>query len=271
MTEAIADGRGGWVGMTKAKDLAQLLWDQAGDISANLTNYSQPQVYDQLRRLVGLNGYRDSEVLATRNTFPEGNSTRRSQDETVICSRYEPGINRSKEFRDAAGILHLSNEAELAVVFRISEDQLNFSDLDVPVLEVKLGDKYLYMRIADLWSQPGVLGAVPVGIDIFGPGWGSIVGPFCDLSQSEQEQAEAEQGGGQVFQSPPEAPQSTPEFFETPDIPEETPIPTPSKGNPAEHQLDENGQPKPAIEAPPEGGENSEESNEEMDDKLTDY
>jgi len=271
--DLVGGGRYVWVASNedgtfpKARVSAKVLWNQAGDVLKNILERELedseivPVYWGLVSQLMGLNGFKDSEILSTRNTYPGDawDGVRGHQREDEVCSRYEPDIKRGQEYIDADGVLHLSNEARFAFVFALSDKVIEVDDEpDRRLAIVKIEDKksgntwYLHARVIDLWSQPDDLGLVPTDAISEGRGWGSQVLPSCGAAEVVQEQlasatAAATLGATQVPHDTEEPPEKTevpptPTIVVTipanptataPFVPSPTPpIPTPAPTNP---------------------------------------
>lgn len=198
-TNSIAeDGRYVWAAsgedgnLPRAKDSAQVLWYQAEDVLKNLLGKDPSEaeigrVYENLfTQLMRFKGWRDSEILVTRNTYPgEAGDKRINQPENEICSRYEPSVKRGQEYIDKNGVLHLSNEAKFAFIFALSDKVIEVDDVPddrmavVQIKDVNGKTWYLHARVFDLSSQPDDLGPTPEGAISESRGWGSQVLPMC--------------------------------------------------------------------------------------------
>ncbi|KKR38809.1 MAG: hypothetical protein UT72_C0017G0002 [Candidatus Woesebacteria bacterium GW2011_GWB1_40_101] len=171
--DLVGGGRYVWVASNedgtfpKARVSAKVLWNQAGDVLKNILERELedseivPVYWGLVSQLMGLNGFKDSEILSTRNTYPGDawDGVRGHQREDEVCSRYEPDIKRGQEYIDADGVLHLSNEARFAFVFALSDKVIEVDDEpDRRLAIVKIEDKksgntwYLHARVIDLWS-----------------------------------------------------------------------------------------------------------------------
>ena len=198
-----SDGRYVWVAseengdLPMAKDSARVLWFQSKDVLTSLlgkgpSDFQVGKVYQELfTQLMGLKGWRDSEILYTRNTYPGASpdGTRVHQAEGEVCSRYEPDIARGQEYKDQDGILHLSNEARFAFIFALSDKVIEVNDKPndrmavVKIVDAEGKIWYLQARVFDLWSQPNDLGYIPKDAISEGRGWGAQVLPMCGLGE----------------------------------------------------------------------------------------
>ncbi len=187
--------------LPKAKDSADMLWSQTTDVLKNAWGREPSErevgaVYQTLfNQLMGFKGFRDSETIVTRNTFPAtvASIERSEQQELEICSMYTKDVLRGFEYltTDSEGrtILVLSNNARFVFVFAIASFRIPVDDQpDDRLAIVNIQDKegqtwYWQVRVFDVWSQPQALGTIPerTTAEDWQRGWGSQVLPYCGL------------------------------------------------------------------------------------------
>ncbi len=212
----------------KAKNFQQVLLDQSKDILQNL-GFAAPSkkqidtLYNGLQSQLPRPSDQDASVLLARNTYLKVGSfkNRKDQPEAEVCSIYTNGIKRGEEKFDSQGNLLLSNEADLPIIFALTDKPIKVDDPQ-RLARAEVRDKdgnihYLQARVFDLWSQPSVLGQTPE--DAKEKGWGSQVLTHCFVSKKEQKPTSTP---GQPPKEQPQPPQQSPKT----EVPPTSPPPT---------------------------------------------
>ena len=266
-------------------ELADVLYEQAHDIERNIlggepTSRQVDVRYDALKLALGIGfkSRRDSSQVYTRVTYPLANGySRVDQPETNTCAIYRHHVGRDGvhwEYVNGEARLILDSNALIEVPFVLDSQPtkpqnpafwVGNNRIQMPNTESVV----VSWGVVDTYSQPKeeVLGLIPeVGWDDkgYGPSWG----PNCGLvaPRATDTQAPGQAGGGQQGE---QATQPAPPSGETPGA---TPGSTPSasetpseKSNPPEHQINpDTGEVEPNSQVPPEGGDNSADANQDV-------
>lgn len=187
------------------------------------------RIYDAAN--YGFVGTHDSTTVTNSTTYRgtidaefDDDSAREKQPVEVICTRYEEDVVRSEE-RTEGGILHNSNEANMATIIKVQKGALNLKKAErvvrFPVTKAN-GEMWNgYMISEDLYSQPPkkTLGPIPDdagdGSGPIGRGYGALWLPHCGFTteaaptQTAQPTARSTEGQPQasgVQQPPTEVP-----------------------------------------------------------------